>query len=370
MTTPTETAATPLEPASPPPTTGAGPSRPRAAGVAALRALAPVFVALVIGAIVLQVSGINALATYELMFTNAFGTREGLAGTLTSATPLLFTGVATAVSFRAGVFSLGAEPGFVLGGLTAAWLAVAVPGPVPVVMLIAMAGAVLAGALFSLPPALLKIRLGVDEVVSTLMLTFVATGLVGWLVNSFLLAPGQANSSTRAVPFSLPRLLPPASLNIGFLIALALVAGYWVFLRRTSAGAELHHVGVDARFAAAQGIGVNRVVLWAMVATGAIAGLGGAVHAMGVVGKFVVDGFSASYGFTGIAVALLARRSAWGLVPAAIMFGAFANAGTTIQLFDNIPLDIVDVLQGTVMVFAVASLTTHLRRSRRQGAAR
>ena len=361
MTTRTETAPTPLEPASAP---GTQPSRLRAAGVAALRALAPVLVALVIGALVLQLSGINALATYRLMFSNAFGNVDGLAGTLTSATPLLFTGVATAISFRAGVFSLGAEAGFVFGGLTAAWLAVAMPGPAPVVMVVAMAGAVLAGAVFSLPAAVLKTRLGVDEVVSTLMLTFVATGLVGWIVNSYLLAPGQANSATRAVPFSLPRLLPPASLNIGFLIALALVAGYWVFLRRTSAGAELHHVGVNGRFAAAQGIGVNRVVLWAMVATGAIAALGGAVHAMGVVGRFVVDGFSADYGFTGIAVALLARRSAWGLVPAAIMFGAFASAGTTIQLFDNIPLDIVDVLQGTVMVFAVASFAGLVRRRR------
>jgi simple sugar transport system permease protein len=365
VSTPTATTATPLEPAAPPPEAGTRKEgRARTAALAVLRTLAPVLVALIVGGLVLQVSGINPLAVYELMLTHAFGTREGLAGTLTSATPVLFTGVATAISFRAGVFSLGAEAGFVLGGLTAAWLAVAVDGPVVVVTLVAMAGAVVAGGLFSVVPALLKTQLGVDEVVSTLMFTFVATGLVGWIVNAYLLAPGQANSSTESVPFSLPRLLPPSSLNIGFLIAVALVAAYWVFLRRTSVGADLHHVGVNARFAAAQGIAVNKVVFAAMVATGAIAALGGAVHALGVVGKFVVGGFSAEYGFTGIAVALLARRSAWGLIPAAIMFGAFANAGTTIQLFDNIPLDIVDVLQGTVMVFAVASFTLHLKRRR------
>jgi len=330
-----------------------------------LTALAPVVVALLIGAIVLQASGIDAIAVYRLMVNNAFGTRDGIAGTLTSATPLLFTGVATAISFRAGVFSMGAESGFVLGGLVAAWLAVAIHGPSFLVAIIAMLGAMVAGALFSLPPALLKTWLGVDEVVSTLMLNFVATGLTAWIVNSYLLAPGQANSSTRPVPFSLPRLLPPNSLNIGFLIAIALVAAYWVFLRWTSAGLELHHVGVNPRFAAAQGIPVNKVIIGAMLATGAIAGLGGSIHAMGVVGKFVVSGFSASYGFTGIAVALLARRSPWGIVPAAIMFGAFASAGTTIQLFDNIPLDIVNVLQGTVMVFAVAHLTLDLRRRKK-----
>lgn len=330
-----------------------------------VNALAPVVVALVIGALVLRLSGIDPIAVYVLMARNAFGTGEGLAGTLTSATPLLFTGLGTAIAFRAGVFTMGAEAGFILGGLTAAWLGVAVSGPALAVILISMAGAMVVATLFSLPAALLKVRLGVDEVVSTLMLNFVATSIAAWVVNAYLLAPGAANSSTRPIPVSLTKLMPPASLNVGFILALLLIVGYGVFLRRTSAGVELHHVGVNARFSAAQGIRVSRVVLWAMLATGAIAGLGGAVHAMGVVGKFVATGFSASYGFTGIAVALLARRSALGIIPAALLFGAFANAGTTIQLFDNIPLDIVSVLQGTVMVFAVASFTVAVRRRRR-----
>lgn len=333
-----------------------------------LDALLPVIVALVIGAIVLRIAGIDPFAVYQLMAKNAFGTSTGLTGTLTSATPLLFTGLATAIAFRAGIFSMGAESGFILGGLTAAWLAVAVHGPSIVVILVAMLGGMVAGALFALPPALLKVRLGVDEVVSTLMLNFVAVGLVAWIVNAYLLAPGSANSSTRPVPVSLWKLAPPASLNVGFIISMLLIAAYWVYLRRTSSGIELHHVGVNSRFAAAQGIEVSRVVIGAMVACGAIAGLGGAVHAMGVVGKFVASGFSASYGFTGIAVALLARRSAWGLIPAAILFGAFTSAGTTIQLFDNIPLDIVSVLQGTVMMFAVATFVIDWRRSKKKAA--
>lgn len=328
-------------------------------------ALTPVLVALVIGGIVLRVSGIDPFATYALMARNAFGSVNGLAGTLTSATPLLFTGLATAIAFRAGVFTMGAEAGFVLGGLAAAWLAVLVPGPPILVGLVAMAGAMVAGLLFALPPALLKVRLGVDEVVSTLMLNFAAVAIAAWIVNAYLLAPGAANSSTASIPFGLTKLMPPASLNIGFLIALVLIVIYGVFLRYTSQGLELHHVGVDARFSAAQGVRVGRVVLIAMLMTGAIAGLGGAVHAMGVVGKFVATGFSASYGFTGIAVALLARRSALGIIPAALLFGAFANAGTTIQLFDSIPLDIVSVLQGTVMMFAVAHISVSLLHRRR-----
>lgn len=330
-----------------------------------LNAVLPVVVALVIGGIVLRIAGIDPFAVYRLMLTNAFGTVAGVTGTLTSSTPLLFTGLATAIAFRAGVFTLAAEGAFVIGGLTAAWLAVLVPGPPWLVIVIAATGAVVVAAIFCVPAAALKVTLGVDEVVSTLMLNFVATGVAAWVVNTYLLAPGAANSSTRAIPFDLWKLASPSSLNVGFVLAVLLIVGYAVFLRQTSAGTELHHVGVDARFSAAQGIQVGRVVFTAMIATGAIAGLGGAVHAMGVIGKFVGSGFSASYGFTGIAVALLARRNPWGILPAAILFGAFANAGTTIQLFDSIPLDIVDVLQGTVMMFAVVSFANLVRRRAR-----
>lgn len=329
------------------------------------KSILPVVIALLVGGIVLRLAGIDPLAVYRLMITNAFGTVSGIAGTLTAATPLLFTGLATAIAFRAGVFSIGAESGFVLGGLAAAWLSVVLPWPPWLVIVAALVGGFLAGGLFALPAALLKVKLGVDEVVSTLMLNFVATGIAAWLVNSYLLAPGSANSSTRQISFDLWKLLPPSTFNIGFIIALLLIASYALILRRTSFGFELHNVGVNERFAAAQGVRIPRVILTAMVLTGAISGIGGAIHAMGVVGKFVVSGFSASYGFTGIAVALLARRSPWAIIPAAILFGAFASAGTTIQLFDNIPLDIVDVLQGTVMMFAVASYIFDFRRRKR-----
>lgn len=342
-----------------------GPSRSRRVGAVVIAALLPVVIALAIGGVVLRVAGIDPFAVYELMAYHAFGTRSGIAGTLTSATPLLFTGLGTAIAFRAGVFSIAAEGSFVLGGLAAAWLAVLLPWHPAVAIVVALLGGALAGGLFAAPAAVLRVRLDVDEVVSTLMLNFVAVGVAAWLVNAYLLAPGSANSSTRSVPFDLWELMPPSPLNVGLLIGLVLIAAYAWLLRRSIFGFELHHVGVNSRFAGAQGVRVSRIILTAMLLTGIISGVGGAVHAMGVVGKFVVGGFSASYGFTGIAVALLARSSAWGIVPAAILFGAFASAGTTIQLFDNIPLDLVDVLQGTVMMFAVASFALPRWRKRR-----
>lgn len=340
-------------------------SRKRVVLRATADAVLPVAIALVIGAIVLRVAGIDPFAVYRLIVQHAFGTTSGIAGTLTSATPLLFTGLATAIAFRAGVFSIAAEGSFVIGGLAAAWLATALDWPPLIVIAVALVAGMLAGALSAAPAAILKVRLGVDEVVSTLMWNFVAAGVAAWLVNAYLLAPGSANSSTEQIPFDLWQLMPPSPLNVGLLIGLAMIAAYAYVLRRTAFGFELHSVGVNERFANAQGVRIPRIVLIAMLLTGAISGVGGAVHAMGVVGKFVVGGFSASYGFTGIAVALLARRSAWGIAPAAVLFGAFASAGTTIQLFADIPLDLVDVLQGTVMMFAVASFVLPRWRGRR-----
>jgi len=330
-----------------------------------LRSVVPVVIALTVGAVILRVADNDPFAVYQVMFREAFGDGERLAATLTASTPLLFTGLATAISFRAGAFSLGAETGFIVGGLAAAWLGTVVQLPsILLIVLCLLFGAVI-GTASALPAAWLKARLGVDEVVSTLMLNFVAQGIIAWLVNGYLLAPGEANSSTRVLPIALPILAPPSQLNIGIILAVLLVIGYGFSLRRTAAGFELRQVGLNARFAAAQGISASRTILYAMLFTGAIAGLGGAVHALGIVHRYVVGGFSAGYGFTGIAVALLAGRSALALIPAAVLFGAFANAGTTIQLFDNIPLDIVQVLQGTVMVFAVANLALLWRRRRR-----
>ncbi|MEV4314327.1 ABC transporter permease [Actinocrispum sp. NPDC049592] len=320
-----------------------------------LRAVVPFVIALVLGGFVLLATGHNPFDFYQLLVREAFGGTDRIASTLSSATPLLFTGLATAIAFRAGVFNVGVEGGFIMGGLVTATVAAKMPGPlaIPVAML---AGAA-AGVAVSAVPGWLKARWNVDEVVTTLMFNFVVTGLTGWLVTSFLQARGVANSATPLIPQPnwLPDLLPPYALTSGVLIGLILTGGYAAWIRLSMLGYELRQTGLNARFAAAQGINTSRVIIVSMLLSGAIAGLGGATHALGIVHRFV-DGFSPGYGFTGIAVALIGRNSAIGVVVGAILFGALASAGTTAQLFSDIPLDIVDVLSGTVMIFAVIRL--------------
>lgn len=338
----------------------------RRRGAQAAVVLLPFGLALLVGAVILVVAGRNPFEIYALMAREAAGGSGRLAATLSATTPLLFTGIATAVAFRAGVFNIGVEGSFVAGGLAAAVAGFSLPG-VPALGLIALgllAGAV-AGAAVAAGPGLLRAYWGVDEVVTTLMANFIALGITGWLVNTIFLAPGVANSASPLVAEQarLARLLPPSSLNVGLLLALVAVVAYAILLHRRALGFELRMVGINPRFSFAQGISVPRTIVAAMLLSGIVGGLGGAVHALGVVGRFA-EGFSPGYGFTGIAVALLGRNSPIGVTLAALLFGGLASAGATMQLFSDVPLDLINVLQGTVMIFAVVQLVRDHSRTR------
>jgi simple sugar transport system permease protein len=335
------------------------PRRPFRVWVASgIEVLAPFLIALLAGAIVLAATGRDAAGTYRLLLEQAFGSRVAFANTLVAATPLLFTGLATAVAFRAGVFNIGVEGSLYLGAFAAAWVGFTLTGlpGVPLVLLALLAAAV-AGTLWSLPPAALRAWLGVDEVVTTLMLNYVAILLTSFLVNTYFLAPGVANSMSPliAAQAQLPSLLPPSQLTIAFPATLVAALLYALLFRGTTAGYALRMVGLSPRFAAAAGVGIAGTILVAMLGSGLLGGLAGGFQILGVNGRFI-DRFSPGYGFTGIAVALLGRNTAAGIVLAALFFGALANGGTMIQLFSNIPLDLINLLQGVVMIFAVVDL--------------
>lgn len=317
---------------------------------------APFALALAIGAIVLIATGHEPISVYGLMASEAFGGERRIAATLTAATPLLLTGLAAAIAFRSGIFNVGVEGCFYLGGMVAAVLGFALAGWPPVLLIAtALAGAAMVGGVWLIGPGLLRARLGVDEVVTTLMLNFIAIDLTSWLVNGPLLARGSANSATAPISAAaeLPRLLPPTTLNLGFLISLTLVVLYGFWCRFTVGGFRSRLVGLNALFSRAVGIDVPATFLQMMVLSGLIGGLAGGIHGLGLVHRFVA-GFSPGYGFTGIAIALLGRNSAIGIILAAVVFGALSSAGATMQLFSDVPIEIVEIMQGAVMIFAVA----------------
>ncbi len=318
----------------------------------------PFIAALGVASLVLLVIGKNPLEVFSLMAIEAFGSSNRWAATLSAATPLLFTGVATAICFRAGVFNVGVEGAFIVGGLGAAFIGFTLPATLgPLLVPIAFALAVAASTLWLALPGYLLARYEIEEVVTTLMLNFVALGVTGYLVNGPLLSEKTGNNVTPLIHESaeLARLLPPSTLHAGFLLGMAVLAAYGFWTRRTPAGIESAIVGQNRRFARAIGISIPGTIILVMVVSGLVSGLGGASHALGQLHRFA-EGFSPGYGFTGMAVALLGRNTAVGILFGAVLFGALASAGTTVQLFSDIPLDIVNIIEGTVMIFAVVEL--------------
>ena len=316
----------------------------------------PIVVAFAAAALVLLAIGEDPRAIFGLMLAESFGSGRRVAATLSAATPLVFCGLAIALCFRAGVFNVGVEGAFLLGGLAAVWAAFALP-PSPLLAPLALTLAACVGGLWLLFPGWLLARYEVDEVVSTLMLNFVAVGIAAYLVNGPLLSEAAGNNVTPRIHEAvvLPRLAPPSTLHAGFPIALLTLLAYGLWCRRTPAGIEGRLVGLNPRFARAVGVSVPGAVVLAMGLSGLVAGLGGGAHGQGQMLRFG-DGFSAGYGFTGIAVALLGRNDPLGILAAAVLFGALASSGTTIQLFSDVPLDLVNVIEGIVTILAVVQI--------------
>lgn len=328
--------------------------------------------ALLVGAVILVVSGRSPIAIYGLLWQQAFGSMSAFADTLLNATPLIFTGVATALAFQAGVFNVGVEGSMYVGAFSAAWVAFTLTtAPWWVLIPLAFLASAVAGLLWALVPAMLKAYLQVDEVVTTLLLNYVAIDITAYLVTYPFLAPGAANSMS--VPIAsqaeLPRLVASSQLNAGFLVAVAVaVVAAWL-VRRSVLGFEIRSLGQNPWFARTMGIPLARTIVAAMCISGLIGGLGGATQVLGVNYRFV-QGFSPGYGFDGITVALMAGNNPIGAILGAVLIGALRNGGTTMQLFTNIPLDLVNVLQAIVILLVTVNVGLRIRTRRRKQAAK
>jgi ABC-type uncharacterized transport system permease subunit len=325
-------------------------------------AAAPLIAALLVGSAAILWVGESPLEFFWLLVREAFGGVKRISATLVSSTPLILTGTATLIAFRAGVFNIGVEGSFVGGAFVAAIAGASLdlPGPIQIVVVLAIASIV--GAAIGWGPGWLKARLDVDEVVVTLMGNFVVSGVVGWLLSEFFMAVGTGNAQTELIApqTNLPVLVASTQLTIGILFAVVVVALAQWWLRSTVPGYELRMTGANPRFARAQGIDTARVIIWAMVISGLIGGLAGGVFTTGTLHRFV-EGGGANLGFNGIAIALLARLNPIAIIPSAVVLGALSAAGPTVQLFIDVPLDIVRIMEGTIMIVAVLPLLTRSR---------
>lgn len=301
------------------------------------------------------------------LWSGSFGSWYAFtSATLVRAVPLMLTGAAVAIAFRAGVLNIGAEGQLLVGAAAAAGVALSLEasGGFTPGLALALLAAALAGALWAAVAALLRMRYGVLEVISTIMLNFVALHLVSYLVRGPLQEPTRVypQSATIAEAFHLPRIPGAGRLHAGLILAIALAGAAGWALRNTAAGFRLMATGESPSAAAsAGGIDVRRTTMWAFLMTGALAGLAGGVEVLGVT-LALYENISPGYGYTAIAVALLARLDPWRVLATALLFGALEAGAGAMQRDAGVPSTLVSVIEAALILAVVAAQALRSRR--------
>jgi simple sugar transport system permease protein len=309
-------------------------------------------------ALLIAATGHDVGRAAAALFSGSLGSWYAFgSGTLIRATPLMLTGLAVAIAFRAGVFNIGAEGQFIVGAAAAAAAALALPNAPRVLActLVILAGG-FAGAAWATIAGVLRVRFHVLEVISTIMLNFVAVHLVSYLVRGPLQEPTRVFPQTPSIPYvaRLPRLGPVTRLHAGFIIALIACGAVWWIMRNTAAGFRLRAVGANPDAARSAGlIDVKRVTMRAFLVSGAFAGVAGAIEVSGVT-YALYENISPGYGYTAIAVALLARLNPALVILTGLLFGMLEAGAAAMQRDAGVPSVVVSVVEAAIILTLIA----------------
>jgi len=331
-----------------------------------------VILGLAAGLAVTWVAGENPWNVLKILGKGAFGSSYDVGMTLFYSTPLVFTGLSVAVAFQAGLFNIGAEGQLTLGALGAATIGAVWPGLwSPLAPVLAVMAAMLAGTLWGAIPGWLRARRGSHEVISTIMLNFIAAGLASYVALYVLKNPESQNPETRPIGagFLIPQfgMFGGAPVSAALPLAILTAIAVWILMWRTVLGFEIRAVGQSESAARTAGIDPGKIRIIAMALAGGLAGLVGVGEVLGNAGKFRV-GFSPEYGFMGIAVALLGRNQPAGVVAAALLFGALHKGTADLDLeTEHVTREVSLVMQSLIILSVSADgIWTWLGR-RRQG---
>lgn len=312
-----------------------------------------VLAALGCGCIIIAALGASPGQAIQYLLIGAFGSASNVGTTLVKATPLIFTGLCACFAYRCGVFNLGGEGQFIVGACVSIWIAVSwgITG-IPAILLCLVMGA-LAGGIWGAIPGILKITRGLNEMIVSIMLNYVAVLFMG-LMYTGLLREGSV-PQTPAVPEAtqLARIFPDVRVTWGIVIAVMLAVVVHYFLFNTSNGFKLRSVGLNSTAARFNGFAVNKYILSSFVASGAIAGLGGSVELLGTQYR-LMSGFGLGFGFDGVAIALIAQLNPLATVFIAYFFAVLRTGATTMQVGTGVPTSVIDIIQAMVIVFGVA----------------
>ncbi|EPD52689.1 ABC transporter permease [Paenisporosarcina sp. FSL H8-0542] len=316
-----------------------------------------VILGLLVGAIVMLVSGYDPVAGYAALWNGIFGDVYTMGETVRQITPYILAGLAVAFAFRTGLFNIGVEGQLIVGWFAAAYVGVAFDFPKYIHLPLALIAAAGAGALWGFIPGLLKARFKVHEVIVTIMMNYIALHTTNALVKTF--SNGGDNTGAIHPTASLrseflENMTDFSRLHYGILIALAMVLVMWLILEKTTRGFELKAVGLNQNASEYAGMNVNKNIILAMVISGAFAGLGGAMEALGTFEYASVKGGFTGIGFDGIAVALLGANTPLGVIFGAALFGSLKYGALNMPNEAGIPTEIVSIVIA-IIIFFVAS---------------
>ncbi|MUG94264.1 ABC transporter permease [Scytonema sp. UIC 10036] len=314
--------------------------------------------ALLVGAILILIAGANPIAAYTALFQESVTTYFGFGNTLTKMAPLLLTSLGVLVALRAGQFNIGGEGQIYLGALGSALVGLYVTGlPSWIHIPLALSSGFLFAAVWGWIPGYLKAVQGVNEVISTLLLNYIAFNFISYLVQNPLKAPNAPSPYSPEIARSayLPIILPDSLAHAGILLALLVAGIVWVLLVLSPFGYQIAAVGFNPVASRYSGISVERTIMLVMALAGGLAGLAGAIEVMGAKYR-LYEVVSPGYGFDAIAIAFLSRGSVTGVVFASLFFGALRSGANVMQRSAGVPVTVVYVIQGLTVLFIAVSL--------------
>ena len=313
-----------------------------------------VLLALVVGGIVIACLGKNPIQGYALLFSGSLGTTQKFASSLVSACPLIFTALAAAFAYRCGVFNLGGEGQFIMGAVSAIvfLLVTGIEGIAGTVLAI-LVGTVV-GALWAALPGIMKITRGLNEMITSIMLNYVATLFMGFIYTNAFRDGGNPQTPSVADSVMLAK-IPGFRIHTGVILAIVLSLVVAYVISKTSFGFKIRAVGLNPLASKVNGFNVKFLVVAAFIISGAIAGMGGAVELLGKQYR-LMSGFGSGFGFDGVAIALIAQLNPLASLLVAIFFGALTTGASSMQVGIMVPTAIVEIIRALTIIFSVAGV--------------
>lgn len=334
--------------------------------------LAAIFAGLLAGSIAILVAGGDIVTTYIEMWKGAFGSFYFFTNTLSRATPLILVGIGSALAFRSGFFNLGAPGQMIFGGLSAALAGLYLPGPGWLVCLLSIVIGVIAGGLWSAMAGYFDVQFGVNLLITTLLLNYIASLFAGYMVAyPFKDTSGSAAMAQSAMldhSVWLSKLFKGMAVHSGLIMALIATVILYIFLKKSVSGYEFRMLGGNPLFAVYGGVKRKKMMLIAMFASGGLAGLAGAVEVLGSQYRYIDGAFTtADYGWTGIMAAMLANGHPLGTALAAFFLAALQTGGMGVEMNTDVPLEVGKIIQAVLILFITAKFTGGFLRRRKGG---